>query len=60
MYNDDIEVTEELEVRGKEILLLTKNYLLDIEQLNAELSGEMELDNGMKIKQTVTIELEEV
>ena len=60
MYNDNIEITEDLEVRGKEILLLTKDYLMEIEQLSAELSGVMELDNGIKVKQTVTIEFEEV
>ena len=60
MYNENVDITEELEERGLEILRLTKDYLMDIEQLNAELSGVMELDNGVEIKQTVTIEFEEV
>ena len=60
MYNDNIDITEELEEKGLEILRLTKDYLMDIEQLNAEISGVMELDNGVEIKQTVTIEFEEV
>lgn len=57
---NNIDYTDEQEEKGAEILRLTKDFLLSTGHLETEISGVLEFDSGTKVKQTVTIEIEEV
>lgn len=54
---ENIEVTPELEEKGYTILKLSKDYLMSLDVLYGELSGIIELSDGTRVKQTVTIDL---